>query len=181
MKIHARRLAVCLAVVGLGVVLIGPPAWAAMPAFEWEVEARTDSIGITVTFEPVSVGFAWRNLEGSGSLGELVGVLPASAVDQQGRPTDTSDLVLADLQRVEIGIYAADVAVGQGEWAVVAWPMVPDYEPDRHPETPLTDFVTVGPETDRFSTAWLPVLAGVVLFGIGGAIWFSRRRQRVDA
>lgn len=143
-----------------------------MPAYEQVIETSSDTIEITVIFEPVPPGFAWGSLEASGALGELIGVLPADGVDEDGRPFDTTAVVLADLRIVEEGSYSAEVVVGPGEWAVVPWPLVPNYtQAMAHPGTPWTEFVSVG-----LDSAWLPVAAVAAGAAVVGLVWLGRRR-----
>jgi hypothetical protein len=133
-----RRVSVFLSVVGFG-LLSAVPADAATPAFDLDVEARRGSVVITVTFEPVPPGFNWAAFESSGVPDELVGVLPAEEVDERGRPLSQDGLRLASLRSIEEGVYLAEVAVDQGRWAVVPWPLVPDFSPG----APSTRFVNI--------------------------------------
>lgn len=175
----ARRVA---ALLGIGTVtwLLGIiPAVAAMPGFEWNVDARDDSIEVTVTFEPVPFGFAWHSLESSGALGELVGVVRPDEVGQAGRPISGADPILLDLQRISTGVYGATANAASGEWAVVVWPLVGEF-PRPQPGVPDTELVTVGRTSDFSAGAWVPLVAGAAVIAVVGALWLRRFRQAVD-
>lgn len=171
-----RRLVPFLATWTVVSLLVGLPALAAgMPAFEWAIEGHSDSVEVTVTFEPVPSGFAWPALEASGLLDRLVGVVQSDEVDPDGRPVPGANAITFDLQRIETGVYGATINTGPGEWAVVAWPL--ETESQSFPGVPTTEYITVGSSPRSSAIPWILVV-GV---GIVAVWWLSWSRRAVDA
>lgn len=125
---RAQRLVLAASV---GLLLELPQVVLAMtPAFSVDVDATTRALAVTVRFDSVPSGFAWGQLEASGVLDELVGVLPSSDVDEHGRPLKNADAILIHLARVSAGVYRGETALPHGGmWAVVAWPLVKGFDP----------------------------------------------------
>lgn len=151
-----------------------PALAAGMPEFEWAIEGHSDSVEVTVTFEPVPSGFAWASLEASGLLDQLVGVVQSEEVDPDGRPVPGADAMTFDLQRIETGVYGATIDTGPGEWAVVAWPL--ETESQSFPGVPETEFIAVGSNPRSSAMPWI-LAVGV---GIVAVWWLSRSRRAVD-
>jgi hypothetical protein len=92
-------------------------------------------------------------------LDELIGVLPADQIEEDGRPLAGTDPVLVSLERVESGvIYEGSVELSEGEWAFFPWPTNETFNPEGNPGAPPTQYVTVG---DTSPWPWL---------GLGAAI-----------
>ena len=165
---RSRRVA-WATVVTAGLLLVSAgSASAATPGFDFGVRVDGSTIHVTVSFEPVPSGLAWPQMEASGVLDELVGVLPADRVDSEGRPLPDASPRLLTLHRVEEGVYADSVMLSEGRWAVVAWPLVPNSELDSFVGPAGTEYVTVGGPP-----AWVWLGAGavaaifVVVFSLG--------------
>lgn len=153
-------------------------ASAATPAFEFDIDVNGSSIEVTVDFEAVPPGFAWGSFEASGVPEELVGLFPAEDVDDRGRPLPGADPILLSLERIEEGIYQDAVGVQEGQWAVVAWPLVADFDPEAHPGTARTAVVTVGGPP-----AWVWLGVGVLAASAVAlaAARLSAQRERVES
>jgi hypothetical protein len=140
-------------------------ALAATPAFDFEVGVHGLTIRVVVDFEPVPVGFAWPQLEASGVPEELVGLFPADRVDDRGRPLVDAEPILLSLDRTDVGVYEDSVTLPEGRWAVVAWPLLPDFDPEANPGAARTEFVTIGGPP---AWVWLGMgaIVGIVVAGL---------------
>lgn len=158
---------------GLIFVLVGS-ASAATPAFEFDIRVDGSTVQVTVDFEPVPIGFAWSQLEASGVPDELVGVYPADQVDDRGRPFPDVVPQLLSLKRVEEGVYTDSLTLTDGRWAVVAWPLFPDFDPDTSVGAARTEFVTVGgPPT------WVwPAFGAIAAMAVARLAIGSKTRRR---
>lgn len=154
---RSRRVA-WATVVTVGLLLVSAgSASAATPGFDFVVRVDGSTVHVTVSFEPVPSGFAWPQMETSGVLDGLVGVLPADEVDGEGRPLPDASPRLLTLQRVEEGVYADSVMLPKGRWVVVAWPLVPNSDLESFVGLAGTEYVTVGGQP-----AWVWLGAGAV-------------------
>lgn len=152
---------------------------AASPAFEFDIDVTGSRVQVTVDFEPVPVGFAWGSFEASGFLDRLVGLFPADVVDDRGRPVTDTEAIPVSLERREEGIYQGSVLVPEGRWAVVAWPSVPDFDPQASPGAARTAFVEVGGPP---AWVWLGVGAfAALLVAVAGTRLSLRRREPADS
>lgn len=150
---RALRLAVAAALAVPMVVTVGLlSANAATPAFAMDVDPEGSMVVVTV--------YSARPGLVSGILDELIGALPADEVDDKGRPLPGSEPVLVTLEKnddrdyegaTQVGggewawfVYEGAIQVGGGEWAFFPWPLSPDFDPDRNPGAPSTEFVRVG-------------------------------------
>ncbi len=192
MRLRRRPLVLALAT---ALTLVAMPVGAATPAFEFDINMSSSSIEVTVDFEPVPPGFAWGSFEASGVPEELVGLFPASDVDDRGRPLPEAEPLLLSLKRVDWGVYRDSIDVDDGEWAVVAWPLIDGFDPDDHPGAARTEIVLVGTsdvilgatQAEARASDGLPlwtwiVLGGVIVSGLAlGAVRLNAGRERVES
>ncbi|HEX9643660.1 MAG TPA: hypothetical protein VGC11_06655 [Acidimicrobiia bacterium] len=162
---------------GLMVITVAP-ASAATPAFGFDIRVDGPSVRVVVDFEPVPDGFAWSQLEASGVLDELVGLVPRDQVDDRGCPLAEADPVLLSLERIEEGVYADSVTLPDGRWAVVAWPLVSGFDPDANPGAARTEVVAVRRQS---VWVWLGVGAIAAVVVAGGALGLRARRDPVES
>ena len=139
-----RRVASTLVLGTVLVLLSVTSASAATPAFEFDIEVNGSSIEVTVDFETLPPGFAWSSFEASGVLEQLIGLFPAEDVDDRGRPLPRAEPILLSLERIEEGTYKDSITVEEGQWAVVAWPLITDFDSEANPGAARTAVVTVG-------------------------------------
>lgn len=168
-----RRVKGVLLAVAL-VVVPSMPALSAGPAFELQAAKDDDRLIITVLFEAVPLGFAWDQFEQSGFPDEMIGVVPADQVGDDGRPSADAELRLVHLDRVDEGIYRGEIAIDDGDWAVVPWPLDKEFDNDGHAGVPETLLVS----SDKASTVL--VLVGVVALALAVSAYLvvQVRQQR---
>lgn len=167
----ARRIMITALLAGWLLTVNLPQAHAMTPSFTITVEVDGESVLVRVEFrEPIPGG-----LESSGVLERLAGWLPAELIDERGRPLPGTEPSLIAL--TEVGdsrtVFESRLTPGPaGRYAVLPWPLTPDYDPDSNPGYgPTVIFETGQSRSGAEWAIWGSLVAGA------GLVWFLWRRR----